>query len=364
MINPLEQAVLASFFITAGSAVLLVTTRKWHEKHSLDTTDGVQKFHVNPTTRIGGIAIYLGLIAAYLFSPRPLSPLLGSMLIAGLPAFAAGLAEDLTKRVGIRDRLLSTILSGIVACWLTGYSLKHLDIYGIDWLLASVPVSILFTAFAVGGVANSVNIIDGFNGLAAGTIIICFSAFGFIALQAGDLELAQLCLVFIAAGIGFFIVNFPFGKIFMGDGGAYLFGFMLAWVAVMLPVRNAGVSAWASLVVCAYPILETGFSIWRRHHRNGHHPGQADSLHLHSLLYCRVARFALRGANPYLTNSLTSVLLWPFSMLCALVAMISFSNTTILSVSFIAFCVVYRLIYLRLTQFVWCLRPATLSHNK
>ena len=63
----------------------------------------------------------------------------------------------------------------------------------------------------------------------------------------------------------------------MGDGGAYLFGFMLAWVAVMLPVRNSSVSAWAPLLVCAYPLLETGFSIWRRHNRNGHHPGQADS---------------------------------------------------------------------------------------
>jgi UDP-N-acetylmuramyl pentapeptide phosphotransferase/UDP-N-acetylglucosamine-1-phosphate transferase len=363
MINPLEQALIASFFITAGSAVVLATTQKWHGKHSLDTTDGVQKFHVHPTTRIGGVAIVIGLLVACFLSPRPVSQLLSSMLIAGLPAFISGFAEDLTKRVSIRERLLSTMLSGIVACWLTGYSLKHIDIYGVDFLLAYLPVSIAFTAFAVAGVANSVNIIDGFNGLAAGTIMICFSAFGFIAWKVGDLELVQLCLIFLTVGAGFFVINFPFGKIFMGDGGAYLFGFMLAWVAVMLPVRNAGVSVWASLLVCAYPILETGFSIWRRHHRNGHHPGQADSLHLHSLLYCRVARFALRGAMPQLKNSLTSVLLWPFSILCALVAILSFSDTTILAVSFIACGVAYRLIYLRLTQFVWCLKPATLSHK-
>lgn len=364
IIKLLGEAAIACFFITAAVSVVLVITQKWHGKHSMDTTDGVQKFHVNPTPRIGGIAIFLGLIGAYVFTQRPASPLLGSMLLAGLPAFAAGLAEDLTKRVGIRDRLLSTMLSGLVACWLTGYSLNHLNIYGVDFLLAYLPVSFAFTAFAVGGVANSINIIDGFNGLAVGTIMICFSAIGFIAWEVGDLELAQLCSIFVAVAAGFFVFNFPFGKIFLGDGGAYLFGFMLAWVAVMLPVRNAAVSVWASLLVCAYPILETGFSIWRRHHRNGHHPGHADSLHLHSLLYCRITRFALKGAKAQLKNSLTSVLIWPFSILCALVSIVSFSDTTTLALSFIACAVVYRLIYLRLTQFVWCLKPATLSHKK
>jgi len=281
------------------------------------------------------------------------------MLIAGLPAFAAGLAEDFTKRVSVRNRLLATMISGLFAWWLTGYSLSHIDIAPIDYFLDYLPLSIAFTAFAVGGVANSINIIDGFNGLAIGTIMICFSAFGFISLQVGDFELAQLCFVFVSVAIGFFVVNFPFGKIFMGDGGAYLLGFMLAWVAVMLPFRNPAISVWAPLLVCSYPILETGFSIWRRHFRSGHHPGQADSLHLHSLVYCRVSRVLFRSVKPQFINSLTSLFLWPIPVLCSLIALFWFSNTLVMIVAFIVCAITYRIIYLRLTQFVWCLWPVT-----
>lgn len=349
--------------ITAIVSLLLVVTQRWHGKHSFDHLDGVQKVHSIPTPRVGGIALISGLIVAWILSPQPVARLLFPMLIAAIPSFAAGLTEDFTKRVSIRERLLATILSGIAAWWLTGYSLNHIDIAPIDYFLAYLPVGLAFTAFAVGGVANSINIIDGFNGLAAGTIIICFTAFGLIAWQAQDIELAQLCVVFIFVTAGFLVVNFPLGKIFMGDGGAYLLGFLLAWVAVMLPFRNPEVSVWAPLLVCAYPVLETGFSMLRRHYRSGQHPGQADSLHLHSLLYSRVSRVVFRGVRPHFINSLTSLLVWPLPFLCALIAVVWFTNTVVMIVSLIICAFVYRLVYLRLTQFVWCLRPATLSHD-
>lgn len=362
----MEISLLSQFIpgvVTATLAVLLVMTKRWHGKHSFDHLDGVQKFHFTPTPRVGGISIIFGLIVAWLLSLEPMSKLLGAMLIAGFPAFAAGLIEDFTKRVGIRERLLATMFSGILAWWLTGYSLNHIEIASIDYFLAYLPVSLAFTAFAVGGVANSINIIDGFNGLAVGTITICFSAFCLIAWQAGDVELAQLCMSFVFIAVGFLVVNFPFGKIFMGDGGAYLFGFMLAWVAVMLPMRNSNVSVWAPLLVCAYPVMETGFSMWRRHHRSGQHPGQADSLHLHSLMYCRVSRVVFRKAVPQIQNSLTSLFLWPFPLFSALIATLWYYNTVVMIISVIICAFVYRLIYLRLTQFVWCLRPATLTNN-
>jgi len=351
-------------FITAVVSILLVLTTRWHGKHSFDSFEGVQKVHCAPTPRVGGVAIFCGFIAAWLLSPTPVVKLLGPMLIAGLPSFAAGLIEDFTKRVGIRERLIATMFSGLFAWWLTGYSLNHIDIGAIDYFLAYLPISLAFTAFAVGGVANSINIIDGLNGLAAGTINICFLALAFIAWHVGDVELAQLCFVFIAVTTGFLVVNFPFGKIFMGDGGAYYLGFMLAWVAVMLPFRNSTVSVWAPLLVCAYPVLETGFSMWRRHHRSGQHPGQADSLHLHSLMYSRVARFIFRGANPQIINSVTCLFVWPIPIFCALIAIFWMSNTTVLIISFIFSAFVYRLVYLRLTQFVWCFRPATLNRDK
>ncbi len=350
-------------FATVAISVLIIISKKWHGKHSFDSHTGVQKVHVAPTPRIGGIAIISGLLAAWFLAPDPVSKQLGLMLISGLPAFAAGLTEDFTKRVTIRNRLLATMVSALLAWWLTGYNLNDIDISPIDYFLAYVPLSVAFTAVAVGGVVNSINIIDGFNGLAAGTLMICFSALGFIAWQVGDAELARLCVVFIAVAAGFLVVNFPFGKIFMGDGGAYLLGFMLAWVSVMLPFRNHEVSAWAPLLICAHPILETVFSMMRRYNRSGQHPGQADSLHLHSLLYSRVARNLLPNAKPQFKNSLTSLFVWPISLLCSLAATVWFSNTVILMVGFVVCAFSYHLVYLRLTQFVWCLRPATINRD-
>jgi len=364
--NLFENFFINLFFpslVTAILSILLVLTKRWHGKHSCDSIIGVQKFHTCQTPRIGGISIFCGLIVVWLLSPVSEAKILGYLIIASIPAFVAGLTEDFTKKIGVFTRLIATMVSGLIACWITGYSLTHIDIPGIDALLSLPFLSVAFTVFAVAGVANATNIIDGFNGLSAGTLIICFSAFAFIAWQTGDIDLARLCVVLIAVTVGFIVVNFPFGKIFMGDGGAYLLGFMLGWIAVMLPMRNSSVSVWAPLLVCAYPVMETGFSMWRRHHRSGQHPGQADSLHLHSLVYCRVVKRVFRRATPQLKNSLTSLFIWPIPLLSSLIATISYSNTLVMMVSIIVCGFIYRLIYLRLTQFVWCLKPVTVKHS-
>jgi UDP-N-acetylmuramyl pentapeptide phosphotransferase/UDP-N-acetylglucosamine-1-phosphate transferase len=300
-----ELGLLVSFLCS----ISLVMTTRWHGKFSLDGTAGIQKFHIEPTPRIGGVAIFLGLIFAWLASDDGLQDLFGPILSAGLPAFCFGVAEDLTKRVSVRTRLVATMASGTLAWALTGASVVHTGIVGIDLALSWVPFSVLFTAFAVGGVANSVNIIDGFNGLAGGTVTICLVALGLIAQNCGDGELAKLCFIVCAVTVGFLMVNFPFGKLFLGDGGAYLLGFTLAWLAVTLAYRNPGVSAWAPLLACAYPIFETVFSIARRVWARTH-PGQPDSHHLHSLINVAVSARLFPNMRADLRNASVSPISW------------------------------------------------------
>src|SRR5574343_1109737 len=102
-------AFIASFVVT----VLLVLTQRWHGRFSMDRVQGVQKQHKNPTPRIGGVAIVLGVLAAWLVARPERRQILGPLLVAGLPAFAFGLAEDLTKKVGVKARLLATMASGV-----------------------------------------------------------------------------------------------------------------------------------------------------------------------------------------------------------------------------------------------------------
>lgn len=103
----------------------LVLTQGWHGRFTLDSSEGVQKFHTRPTPRVGGLGVMAGLLAVQWQAPVEWKPVLGPMLLAALPAFVFGVAEDLTKKVGPRARLLATMGSGVLASVLTGTALAH-----------------------------------------------------------------------------------------------------------------------------------------------------------------------------------------------------------------------------------------------
>jgi len=201
-------------------------------------------------------------------------------------------------------------------------------------------------------VANAINIIDGFNGLASGAIALSFAAIGAMAWLSGDMPLAQVSMVVTAVVLGFWVVNFPLGKIFLGDGGAYVLGFWLAWLAVLLPRRNADLSPWAGLLACVYPILEALFSIWRRTRRNLH-PGHPDRLHLHSLIKSRVVNKRWPHWPDVIQNASVSPFIWCFAAGPALMAVVFRTNQLALMASFAASAVAYVLVYARLVRFRW-----------
>ena len=297
--------------VSLAASVLIVATRRWHGGLSLDSLSGPQKVQRQVVPRIGGVAVFAGFWAATIAAPATIRDDLAIVGACGLLAFAAGLAEDLTKKVSGTMRLFATLMSGIAFCVVTGHAVARVEIGFVDHYALAYPwIAIPFTAFAMAGVAHSVNIIDGFNGLSAGGVIIMLASFGVVALHAGDSELASLIVVIGAALAGFLLINFPRGPVIMGDGGAYLIGFLLAAVAVMLPERNPDVSPWIVLVVLGYPVSETLYSILRKTLRKGDGPGRADKAHLHHLIY-RYLRRALRGtcAARY-ANPAVGALLW------------------------------------------------------
>lgn len=359
--SPLELARLDALIAAIASlltCLFLVGTKKWHGAFSMDSSTGVQKFHTAPTPRIAGIALVVGVLAGYAFSSH--SPaaaekrqILSAILMAGMPAFIFGLLEDITKKVSVKTRLLATMASGLLGWGITGVSLTSVDIWGVDWLLGFTAVSVLFTAFAVGGVANAINIIDGFNGLTAGVALIMLAAFGLIAREVGDIPLAFACLIITGAVLGFFLVNWPFGKIFLGDGGAYFLGFTLAWIAILLPQRNAQVSPWASLLICSYPIIEVGFSFVRKSLREGYHPSQPDGVHLHMLANKRWARKIYGEFSKTLQNGFTSPFLWLYAAIPCTAAVFSYQYTWLCAVLLVASTLVYLAMYSKLAFFRW-----------
>jgi UDP-N-acetylmuramyl pentapeptide phosphotransferase/UDP-N-acetylglucosamine-1-phosphate transferase len=346
------QAAAAALGCAFVVSLLLVLTKKHHGHLTMDSTIGVQKFHTVPTPRVGGIGIYLGLLFAwFVVREKAVRDILGIILLAGLIPLACGLAEDVTKRVGVLPRLLATMAGGVAAWMLTGVALNRVDVYGVDWLMALTPVAVLFTAFAVGGVANAINIIDGFHGLASGTTMIALVALGAISAEADDPQLAMACFLVAASIGGFWLVNYPWGKLFMGDGGAYFSGFALAWLAVLLPVRNPEVSVWAGLLVCAYPVIEVIYSVVRRAMRH-QSPGAPDSGHLHSLIKVKLIRpkMSAQGVDRSVRNAAVSPIVWTFSAMPAIAATAIFDRPVLLAFGIVACVLVYHGLYQYLSR--------------
>mgnify|MGYP006146195979 CR=1 FL=1 len=309
---------LAGLVFTFLAALAIVLTQKWHGKITFDAAQGIQKFHTIATPRIGGLSLIVGLACAWLFLPfgGVRQNLLGMLLLGALPAFVFGFAEDLTKRISVRARLLATATSGLLAAWLTGYWVSFVNVPILDSLLALAPIGLLFTAVAVAGIANSVNIIDGFNGLASGVVILMLLTLAIIAYRVDDIAITQLALLGVFSTFGFLIINFPKGHLFLGDAGAYFLGYYVSVLAVALAMRNPlDVSPWAMLLVCGYPVIETLFSVYRRVTRKRQqNPGTPDASHLHSLVYRRIVnRRLLPYAPAWQRNAATSPLMWLYA---------------------------------------------------
>jgi UDP-N-acetylmuramyl pentapeptide phosphotransferase/UDP-N-acetylglucosamine-1-phosphate transferase len=320
--------------------------------------NGPQQFHLGSTPRIGGIPIALAILLGMPILCSKFSiPWQNGMIwpVAAAPVFLAGLAEDFTNKIGARWRLLAAFISAAIGVWVMNAQFVRLGIAGIDQLLMLSPLfSIALTIFAVGGVCHSMNIIDGYNGLVGGVSSIILIALGFISWKVGDVELYIICIGAVAAVVGFLFWNYPRGLIFAGDGGAYLLGFIIAEVSVLLVTRHSEVSPWFPLMLVIYPVWETIFSIYRRKIIKGRSSAIPDALHLHQILFSRVVRWMVgkqEAKHLLKRNSLTTPYLWGMGIVTVCPALAFWQNTPVLQFCCLCFAVMYVWLYSRIVRF-------------
>ena len=274
---------LVAFAISAMVMVFILLTQGWHGRWSYDSVKGVQKTHQGKVPRIGGVALFIAMLLTGTQISSASQEILNTVLIFTAIAFSFGLLEDLTKKVSVAIRLWATLLPGVFAYFLTGYSLNYFGIAPIDWVLQWTVLSVLFTAFCISGITHAINMIDGYNGLAGWSSVWILLGLWAISTACGDQELALISLIFVGAIAGFLALNWPWGKVFLGDGGSYFLGSSIACLCVLLVVRNPSVSPFACLMLCSYPVIEALYSIWRRV-KNKKKSGKPDRLHLHQLI--------------------------------------------------------------------------------
>jgi UDP-GlcNAc:undecaprenyl-phosphate/decaprenyl-phosphate GlcNAc-1-phosphate transferase len=341
--------------VAAAAAFALAVNGRRVRRVLDDNLHEPQKIHSGPIPRIGGVAIALGMLsAATLAQSLGLArETLWVLFLCMIPGFAWGLIEDVSKRGAVMARLVLTGMTPTLAYVFLDARITEIGLPGLDGLLAVHAVSFLFTVFAVTGLAHALNVIDGLNGLAGMTGLLASVGLAVVAWLVGDPIVVAGAGMLGAGIVGFMFVNFPSGRIFLGDGGAYLLGLMLAVLGVMLVQRNPEVSVWFPLMLLAYPVFETLFSAYRRR-RRGQSPGSADALHLHSLVYRRIVRWAGFGATAperVSRNSLASSIVWVLPAICMALAVTFWDSTLILEVGAVGFVGLYLIVYASIVRF-------------
>jgi len=253
---------------------------------------GERKVHAHSIPRLGGIAIFISMIATLgllrIYDnnvAQVLNNHLGDILVLFIPAtmlFFAGLYDDLRGLnpwcklgaqtgaallcfwLGLRIDLITNPLSG--------------DPMPLGWL--ALPVTVIWLV----GVTNAFNLVDGMDGLAGGLACLISISVGLMALLNGQVLVAIFAMTIVGATLGFLRFNFHPARIFMGDGGSHFLGFLLAALAVRTGEKSSFIVSIAiPLLILGVPILETGVTILRRL-LAGRPLFQADGGHIHHML--------------------------------------------------------------------------------
>jgi UDP-GlcNAc:undecaprenyl-phosphate GlcNAc-1-phosphate transferase len=268
-------------FIVALGIVLLLTPGVGRFARFLGVVDEpgeTRRVHVRPVPRLGGIALLLGIfVPALAFLPLD-GPYRGILLGAAV-ATTVGAIDDFRGLPWWAKLAGQLSAAGIAVGFGIGVDRLTFPLLGSqelpDWV--GVPATMLWIL----AIMNMVNFLDGMDGLAAGICAIAGSTFALIGLSLGDPNAALLSAIVAGACFGFLHHNFYPARIFMGDSGALLLGFLLAAVSVEGLVKTAALATLVlPLLVLAIPIIDTSFVVAKRM-KYGRPLYAADRTHLH-----------------------------------------------------------------------------------
>ncbi len=265
------------------SLIYQYLTIRFENKYNffVDCNSKSHAIHTTPTPRVGGIGIFL----AFAISMMILMPQYWWLVVGGAVIFGFGLYEDWHGDTRKEFRLAAMAIATFIAVYFGGYVADNSELFMLPYVVA-----VIFTIFTVVGMSSAINFIDGLNGLASGLSMIVLVFFAGLAYWYGDSEIFSVITILIGAIGGFFLWNYPKGKIFLGDGGAYFLGFALAMIAVILAARHDEISLWYTLVALSYPVIETFVTIDRRIKRKRKYGTpffEAERVHLHTLKFRR-----------------------------------------------------------------------------
>lgn len=267
-----------------------------HNGNFFDAPDHVRKIHTNNTPNLGGVAIFFGFLFACIIFLKATAIEYGNFLLgASMIIFSMGIRDDM---LGL-NAYAKIALQFIAAFLVVYFGNVHIDSFFGLFGIFDLPelVSILFSLFIIIVITNSINLIDGVDGLAGSIGIVITAAYGLLFFEMNQLGWSRIAFALCGALLGFIRFNFSPAKIFMGDTGAYIIGFILAILTIQfIELNKFDAILNSDPFVKSSPAVGIGFvfvplfdtlRVFIIRIANGLSPFYADRRHMHHFLMDR-----------------------------------------------------------------------------
>lgn len=323
--------------------------KKFYKRLEFKAYEAIQRIHLNETPRLGGLVLFISLVSFVTYCKTNESiQLLKLILICLIPIVLVGLKEDLFHNVEPAIRLLTLLFVGcLFRVQFTGPLPNLHEVPFLGKILILEGGISFFYVISITTFANGMNLIDGVNGLCAAAALSILGALLFLSYKTSDGMMISTIFSVIIILIPFLIFNYPFGKIFLGDLGAYSLGLMISMLTIIFFGRHPEISPWAAVLVLIYPLVEVVFSTLRRvitgvsiYHPDTHH------LHLKLFYFFRPQPIYKKIANALVAPILS--MLWLFPLIT--IAWV-YQNLFFIWVAIILFILCYGLLYLIVPDF-------------
>lgn len=280
------KLLLAIAFAAAVSYMMTPPVKRFAEKvGAIDVPKDERRVHNHPIPRMGGLAIFIGFVLSLLIFVDVSTPVLG-ILLGALIIVVMGAIDDIVN-LNAWIKLAGQIVAAVVAirCGIVFDAISNPNPFSeqTTFVLANylpIPLTLLWIV----GCTNAVNLIDGLDGLAVGVSTISSLTMLVVAMFVAEPSVAVILAALTGACLGFIPYNFNPAKIFMGDVGSQLLGFVLSTASILGMFKlHAMITFLVPLLALAVPLADTTFAFFRRI-IHGQSPFHADKGHFHHRL--------------------------------------------------------------------------------
>lgn len=314
-----------------------------------------QTLHRKSISRFGGVAILGALMISTLMAEYTWeNSLYYQVGIISLPAFFIGFLDDIRLELNPYIRMILILPVPILYFYYFDLRITNLDIGFLDSFLNIEIFALFFLCFSIVGMINAFNLVDGINGLLGSYILSIIASLKIVEYATGgpifsiDDDFRIFTNILLGALFGFLLLNFPSGRIFLGDAGAYYLGALVCFGLIYAHLQNISTSSpWVVFCLLMYPFTDLVFSVFRKRIVLGEDPLKPDAMHLHHVIFKRLNK--LNFKNNRTKHFFTVIFITIFNLPYLCLSLYFLNNAYILITIFISYFFTYLLLYFSLS---------------